>query len=390
MHMTLAMVALLAAAPKFTPYDSKADGFHIDFPGKPKTETSKDKSMVTRSYTVDNEFGVYLVLVINDPDIGPENAKELFDGFRETEKEDGKVVSDKQVTLGSLTGIELKTLGKDADTLARMFVTKGRSYSVIMDADHGHTFPELGAEQFFSSFTLGEKTAPAPAPTAKPTAPQKEPELSSDSVELFGWSADGTKVVAIEHGIYDGKGTAWAKASFIDTTKGQVLGKPLQLELEGDGTRADAVIEMKKRAEAERVRLKWPALVPGKVIKTDDKGALTSADGSPVGNLELKSRAAGKKERVRECPEGFSAEILTAKLYLMGGDGPITVLAEKKTPATRACSMGCVPSSTYGQGKGALFVLKCSVQGFEGADSTPMLLPLGKLEYPLEADLPPQ
>jgi hypothetical protein len=74
----------------------------------------------------------------------------------------------------------------------------------------------------------------------------------------------------------------------------------------------------------------------------------------------------------------------------MGGDGPITVLAEKKTPATRACSMGCVPSSTYGQGKGALFVLKCSVQGFEDADSTPMLLPLGKPEYPLEADLPPQ
>ncbi len=53
-----------------------------------------------------------------------------FHGFRETEQQDGKLLSDKQVTVGSLTGIELKTLGKDADTLARMFDTQGRSYRV--------------------------------------------------------------------------------------------------------------------------------------------------------------------------------------------------------------------------------------------------------------------
>jgi predicted secreted protein len=207
-------------------------------------------------------------------------------------------------------------------------------------------------------------------------------------VELFGWTPDGSKVVAIEHGMYDGKGSFWARATFFDTLKGAVMGKPLEVELESDASEDAAVAQMKKLAEAERVRLKLPALVAGKVIKTSQKGELTGADGSPTGNLEIKSAPAGKKLQVRACGEPFNPELVSVKLFLMGGDKPITVLNEKKVPATRACSGGCTASSTYGQGKGALFVLKCQVQGFEGPATQALLVPLGKLEFPLEADLP--
>ena len=385
-----AMVVLLSgAAPRPKTYDGKADGFRIDFPGTPRVETLKDKDLVTRTYTVDNDFGIYLVVVMNDADITPEKARESFEGFRDSEKEDAKIVSEKPLTLGAFPGLEIKTKGKEMDSLARMYVGKGRAWTLVVDADHGHSFAELGADAFFASFSIGDKAATAAPPP--PVAPRPPPAaasgaLSPDGVEIFGWTPDGAKVVAIEHGMYDGKGSFWARATFFDTARAAVMGKPLEVELESDSSEAAAVEAMKKRAETERVRLKLPALVPGKVIKTSEKGELTAADGSPTGNLEIKTKKAG---RPGDC-EPLTPELLTVKLYLMGGDTPISVLNEKKVPASRKCSMGCAASSTYGQGRGALFVLKCQVRGFEGPATAPFLVPLGKLEFPLEADLPPQ
>jgi predicted secreted protein len=214
------------------------------------------------------------------------------------------------------------------------------------------------------------------------------PALSPDGVELLGWTPDGAKVVAIEHGVYDGKGTPWARATFFDTAKRAVIGKPLAVELEGDATEAAAVDAVKKLAEAERVRLKLPALVAGVKIATGEKGELTGPDGSPIGDLKITVKKAGKKQSVRECNEPFRAELLTVQLFIMGGEEPITMLAEKKAPAARACSSGCMAGATYGLGKGALFVLKCSVQGFEGGATQPFLVPVGKLQYPLWQDIP--
>ena len=218
-------------------------------------------------------------------------------------------------------------------------------------------------------------------------APPASP-LSPDGVELFGWTPDGAKVVAIEHGRYDGKGTPWARATFFDTGKRAVIGKALAVELEGEATEVAAVDAVKKLAEAERVRLKLPALVPGKKISTGDQGELNGADGAPIGDLKVTVKKAGKKQSVRECGAPFQAELLTVRLFLMGGNAPLSVLNEKKVPATRACSSGCKTGATYAQGTGALFVLECSVQGFEGGATQPFLVPLGKLEFPLEADIP--
>ena len=390
----LMVVLLSGAAPKAKPFDSKADGFHVDFPGKPKVETLKDKDLVTRTYTVDSDFGIYMVIVMNDSDITPEKAKDSFDSFRDSEKEDAKILSEKPLTLGSYPGLELKTKGKDMDSLSRMYVGKGRSWTLVVDADHGHSFEELGTDAFLASFSVTDKAGaasapPPPAPEATkaaPAAPGKP--LSPDGVELFGWTPDGSKVVAIEHGMYDGKNSFWARATFFDTLKGVAMGKPLELELESDASEAAAVEQMKKKAETERVRLKLPALVPGKVIQTNEKGELTAADGGPTGSLEIKSRPT--KGKVGECGDPFTPELLTVKLFLMGDDKPITLLNEKKAPPSRKCSMGCSASATYGQAKAGLFVLKCQVPGFEGPATQAMLVPFGKLEFPLEADLPPQ
>ncbi len=399
MNLALGLVAVLltGATPKFTPYTAKSDPFRVDFPGTPKVETSKDKGVVTRTYTLDSDFAVYMAMVIADRELTLENAKDEFEGFREAEKEDAKILSEKAVSFGSAPGIELKMQGKEVDSLARLFVTKGRSFTVIVDVDHGHTFAEAGVDPFFNSFAITDKSVGAPTPVAQATptpapAPAKPAAksgaMSKDGVDVFGFTPDGSKVVAIEHGVYDGKGTAWGRVTFFDTAKASVIGKPIEFELESsEQTEEDAFAEAKTRAETERVRLKLPALVPGKSINTNAKGELTEKEGAPIGNLEVKM-ARGKS--VRECMDPFKAELLTAKLYLMGGETPIPVIKETKTPATRACTQGCAPSKTYGQGKGALFVLSCNTKGFEGPATQAMLLPLGKLEFPLDGELPPQ
>lgn len=203
-------------------------------------------------------------------------------------------------------------------------------------------------------------------------------ELSADGLDVLGWTADGLKVAVVTHGVYDGKGTPWAKAMLYDTKKNSIIGAPVAVELETEGaTEAQAVAEACKQ-------LKAPALVAGKKIKVGENGALTAADGSPIGNVVVKAKKGSKGK----CSEPFTSEVLTVQLALMGDDGPVTVLKEKKAPATRACSSSCVPVAAYGQAKGGLFVLRCQVPGFEGAASAPFPVTTGTLEFPLEADLP--
>ncbi len=337
----LLVILLTGATPKFTPYTAKADPFRAAFPGAPKVESSKDKGVTTRSYTLDSEFAVYMVMVVEDRDITLESATEELEAFRDAEKESAKILSEKKVSFGTAPGIELKLQSKDLDSLARMYVIKGRTFAAIVDVDHGHTIAEAGVEAFFDAFALTDKSvgAAAPAPVVKPVPAPSGAALSSDGVEVLGFTADGSKAVTIEHGVYDGKGTPWAKVTFFDTVKASVIGKPIALELEStEDTEQAVVAEARKRAEAERVRLKLAPLVAARKLamkemgETGSSAQLTARDGSPLGGVEVKS-SRGKK--VTECMEGFAAELVTVHLALMDGDeNGNVVLAEKKTPAT--------------------------------------------------------
>jgi hypothetical protein len=390
---------MLGASPKFQGYDSKQDGFHVEFPGTPKVETEKDKGTVMRTYTVDTDFAVYLILVINDSEVSPSNAAELFDGLRKSEKEDAKVVGDRKLTLGSLSGVELKTKGGKMDATVRMYVAEGRSYTIAVDIDHGHTAAEVGADKFFDSFSVGDSAPPKSAPTPTPAPAPKQsapvaddaPAYSPDGVDVFGWEHNGARVVVIEHGVYDGRGVPWATVTVYDTKKNAPVSPPISLSYDStDIDEAQAYKDARVKAEAERVRLKLGWLDKGKSLKTAENGAITEPDGAPIGNLEVKLRKASKKEQSRDCPEGWDPQLLTVKLAIMDGDGPITVLKEAKVPPRRACMSECTPHATYGNAKGALFVLLCKVQAFEGFELLPVLMTTGGLQYPLSPDLPPQ
>lgn len=381
-------LVVLAATPRFQPFDGAQDHFHAAFPGSPKVESSKQDGVVTRTYAVDADHAVYAIIVVNDRDTTAASASDEFKSFRDAAGEDSKITGERKLTLGALQGLELKLKGAKMDSIARLYVGAGRTWTVVVDVDAGHTFTEIAADAFFDGFAVTD----AP-PVAATTTPAKDlPNLddspmSPDGVDLFGWTPDGSKVGVIQHGVYDGRGIAWATVTFFDTKKNAPLAPPVVLDIsDPDFTEQDAVVQARTKAAVEAKRLKLPALVPGLAIKTDEKGALSAKDGSPVGNLELKAKKAGKKamEQARDCNEPFLPELLTVKLYLMGGDGPIPVLAERKVPAARGCSTECAPLKTFGQGTGGLFVLRCRVQAFEGFEWQPVLVTVGGLEYPLE------
>jgi predicted secreted protein len=205
---------------------------------------------------------------------------------------------------------------------------------------------------------------------------------NTDGLDVLGWAPDGSKVAVIRHGVSDGKGTPWAKVTFYDTLKGTTVGAQPAVELEKeDDTEAGAIAAAKKLAAVELKKLHWPELVPGKTITTTEKGGLKNPDGSPIGDLELKL-----KKGKGTCGEPFVPQLVTLNLAVMDSDGPVSLLKETKSPATRKCSNGCTFGHVYGQARGALVVLLCQVPGFEGGATEPFPVVYGKLEFPLQAD----
>lgn len=214
-------------------------------------------------------------------------------------------------------------------------------------------------------------------------------ELSANGLEVIGWTPDGSQVVVIEHG-EDEKANPWASVSFYDTVKNAVMARAQYVQLDNEKGQGEAVGEAFKLVEPERVRLKLPALVKGKTFKLEEGGALSHADGSPIGSLEIKAKVAGKKDQSRACAAPWKANLYTVRLFIIDDEKPLTLLAEKRVPSDRACSESCVGNAAYGWGKGGLFVLRCRKQDFEGFGFQTLLMTVGKLEYPLEADLPSQ
>ena len=89
----------------------------------------------------------------------------------------------------------------------------------------------------------------------------------ADALEVLGWSPDGRYVALIEHGIYDGSGFPWASLTVLDVVKRKPAAPAMKLDLRGEGaTEADAVAQIKKKAEGEQARLKIAQWIAGKTI----------------------------------------------------------------------------------------------------------------------------
>lgn len=161
--VALALLAALGAAPKFAPYASKADGFSVDLPGTPEVETEKEDGpegpSVTRTYTATSDLGAYLISVTDDPSmaalIKAGKAETGLDAFRDSQKKEASIVSEKKLSLGAIPGREFKTRGKELDSVVHVYLDGSRLFALMVATPHGVAPEPAGLKQFFDSFRIG-------------------------------------------------------------------------------------------------------------------------------------------------------------------------------------------------------------------------------------------
>ena len=149
--------ALVFAAP--TAFEDKASGFRVSFPKKPERTASTLGGTKETSFSVTTPAGRYLVAVVTDPAVGPAGAKDILDGFRQACAFEAVVEHEKPLTMGSATGLEMRTTGRNLEgevrhRVQRLVVGKGRTWTVMVDVGAKQTLEAAGAEAFLASFSL--------------------------------------------------------------------------------------------------------------------------------------------------------------------------------------------------------------------------------------------
>ena len=207
-------------------------------------------------------------------------------------------------------------------------------------------------------------------------------------LEVLGFSSDGKHAVVLEHGVGEGSGYPWARATVLEVAKNAVVGKPVEVTLEsGDATEQEAVEKVKKEFEEARGKLGVADLKAGKLIAHDEKGNLKDREGAPIGTVKLTSKKAKGKQAAKSCDAPFAGYLLTLTMYWMDDDTPAKLLVDKKVPIERACTQGCKLGRVFAGGRSAVFELECGVQGYEGP-ATKSLGVSARLAYGLDEDLP--
>ncbi len=187
--------AVVSAVPPFRPVESKAERFTAEFPGKAKVEKQSGKDgSVTTTWTVVVDDGALVLMVMKDRNfdvLTPQLLQVGFDGFRESLSEEAKVTSSQTLTLGGIAGYEVTTSGKELDTVGRLYLGEGRSWTLMCQLAKGKTPADIGCDRLMSSFMLLDANgkpraaaAPAPAPSALAAGQAGPPVMSVDAATM--------------------------------------------------------------------------------------------------------------------------------------------------------------------------------------------------------------
>ncbi len=213
----VAALSVLAAEPAWKPFISKAEHFSIELPGTPKAEKSKEKGakgkVVTRTYTLDVDDGLYMIMATTDhelDDLSAAEVKEQLEGFRDLEKEDGPLVSERAISLAGFQGLEVVVQGKEMDSHSRFFVAPGRTIAIMCDVDHGKAESVLQCARYFDSFKLLDEKGQPLAGTTAPTPPTPAtPPPAAATSDLPPATIDGLSVTSVTEGQKGGIALRW-------------------------------------------------------------------------------------------------------------------------------------------------------------------------------------
>jgi hypothetical protein len=141
---------------KMALFNCKEGSFSVMMPGEPKhtseSMTAPAGPTVLHSYEVDEGETVYLVTYSDYPTL--DAAKSLEKGVKELAKAlDGKVVSDKSISVNGRPGRRVRVESKEMVALAMIVISGKRMYQVLFGTPVGAE-PPPKAEEFLSSFKI--------------------------------------------------------------------------------------------------------------------------------------------------------------------------------------------------------------------------------------------
>src|SRR4051812_2869664 len=97
--------------------------------------------------------------------------------------------------------------------------------------------------------------------------------------ELMGFSRDDAFVAWLDHGITEGKGSAWARVTIVDAVKNAEATRPVEVELEpgAQSTEENAAAQVRTAAAQAQKKLGIGAWEPGRDMQFDAKGGIFDA-----------------------------------------------------------------------------------------------------------------
>lgn len=178
---------------------------------------------------------------------------------------------------------------------------------------------------------------------------------------LIGFSRDDAFVAWLDHGISEGKGTAWAKVTIVDAVKNAEATRPVEVELEPgeQNTEENAAARARTAAAEAQKKLGVGAWEPGRDVQFDARGGIFDSAGTRLGHVNLvlgKSSTAG-------CVEPFKSRTVKLVLGLIGIDGERTLFN------SALCTTGCKLDRVVAHGRTLAVTAHCDKPGFEGSET---------------------
>lgn len=187
------------------------------------------------------------------------------------------------------------------------------------------------------------------------------------TLEILGFSRDGSRFAFAQHGILDGSGAAYAQVFVLDVARNAFAAPPA---LEG---RPEAYGDPLARVRARALARAEPALRRAGIVRglTGRVAARAATAGARRLEFALRGRAQVLSLAVRplpdrpECPETGLALL---DLRLVVGGRTRVLQRDERLPASRGCAFAYALDRALVQGSGLAVMVRVFRKGFEGPD----------------------
>jgi predicted secreted protein len=201
---------------------------------------------------------------------------------------------------------------------------------------------------------------------------------AGDTAQLnfIGFSKDGKHLSFQQHGVRDGKGTAYAETFFIDVLTNKYTDKVIATETDDEGRSEEDVSQSNlSQAWTKLKELKIETGNQGKNVASDSykqgvsepkEVKFTLSDGKNAGDYTLKLQ---EQKGNADCAGLTETKMFTLSLQNEKDKKPKILQQDKSIPKTRGCAIGYRIQDVYVyEGQYLVVFLNVLMPGFEGGN----------------------